>query len=85
MRAVPGRLEGKVAIVTGGGWNIGRATAVAFAREGARVVIAGRTEGRLEETLGAIEASGGQALAVPTDVTSAAATEELEERTREAI
>ena len=77
MRAVPGRLEGKVAIVTGGGWNVGRATAIAFAREGASVVIAGRRPERLEETLRSIEAGGAQGLAITTDVTSVEETEAL--------
>ena len=56
------RLAGKVAIVTGSGTGIGRATAVAFAREGARVVIATRTEAHGAETLGLVEAAGGQGL-----------------------
>ncbi|MCZ6597274.1 MAG: SDR family NAD(P)-dependent oxidoreductase [Planctomycetota bacterium] len=50
-----GELEGKVAIVTGGGWNIGRAIALRFARAGARVAIAGRNEERLRETAAALE------------------------------
>ncbi len=58
-----------VAVVTGGGWNIGRATAQRLARAGARVVVASRQEARLKETLAGIEAAGGQGLAIPTDVT----------------
>jgi len=57
-------LGGRTALVTGGGWNIGRATAVAFARAGARVTVCGRNEERLAETVAAIEADGGSALAV---------------------
>ena len=78
-----GSLEGSVAVVTGGGWNIGRAVAVRFAREGAAVVVAGRTLERLEETVGAIEAAGGRGLAVATDVLDLGAVEALAARARE--
>ena len=78
-----GALGGRVAIVTGGGWNIGRATSVAFARAGAAVVVAGRRSEPLEETVGLIEAAGGRGLAVPTDVTDWAATEALVARATE--
>jgi 3-oxoacyl-[acyl-carrier protein] reductase len=63
-----GRLAGKVAIVTGAGSGIGRATAVAFAREGARVVVATRTEAHGAETLSLIEAAGGQGLLRTVDI-----------------
>lgn len=62
------RLENKVALVTGGGSGIGEATAVLFAREGARVAVLGRTAEKLEETVKRIEAAGGQGLAVEGDV-----------------
>jgi NAD(P)-dependent dehydrogenase (short-subunit alcohol dehydrogenase family) len=75
------RLSGKVALVTGGGHNVGRAVALAFAREGARVVLAGRTESRLAGTLAAIEAEGGSASVCATDVRSAGACEALAEHT----
>jgi NAD(P)-dependent dehydrogenase (short-subunit alcohol dehydrogenase family) len=52
-------LTGKVAIIHGGGGAIGGATALAFAREGARVFLAGRTSGRLQEVAGQITAAGG--------------------------
>jgi len=65
-----GRLEGKVALITGGGSGIGQATAVLFAKEGAKVVVAGRQESSLEETVGMIKASGGEASLVKADVTN---------------
>ena len=63
------RLEGKVAIITGGGTGIGRGVAQMLASQGARVVLAGRRPGPLEETAAAIRETGGEALAVPADVT----------------
>mgnify|MGYP006275074459 CR=1 FL=1 len=65
-----GRLDGKVAVVTGGGNGLGRATAVRFAEEGAAVVVADLLVGPGEETVAAIEALGGRATFVPVDVTS---------------
>ncbi|MEV5536282.1 glucose 1-dehydrogenase [Saccharopolyspora shandongensis] len=64
------RFTGKVALVTGGGSGIGRATALAFAREGATVVVAGRNPEPLTETVELIEASGGQGSAVTADVSN---------------
>jgi len=63
-------LEGKTAIVTGGASGIGRATALAFAREGARVLVQDRAEAGAQETVGLINAAGGQALSIGGDVTS---------------
>lgn len=70
-----GRLEGKVAIVTGAGTRgegvgNGKATAVLFAREGAKVVLADVELDRAQETLAYIEAEGGTASAIAADVTS---------------
>ncbi len=62
-------LEGKVAVVTGAGSGIGRATAVAFARAGTTVVAADIDEATAAETVGLVHDAGGQASAVRTDVT----------------
>jgi citronellol/citronellal dehydrogenase len=59
---------GKVALITGGGTGIGRATAVAFARSGARVAICGRRPEPLEGVRAELEESGAECLAVPCDV-----------------
>jgi len=64
-----GRFEGKVIVITGGAGGIGRATALCFAREGARVVLVDLAAQGLREGVGAVEAAGGQALAVEADVT----------------
>jgi NAD(P)-dependent dehydrogenase (short-subunit alcohol dehydrogenase family) len=64
-----GILEGKVALVTGGASGIGQATAVAMAREGARVAVADRAEADAAGTVALINASGGQAIAIGGDVT----------------
>lgn len=66
-----GRLTGKVALITGGASGIGRASAVLFAREGARVVVSDRDEAGNAETVRLIEAEGGTALAVQCEVSDA--------------
>ena len=60
--------EGRVALVTGAGGGIGRASALIFAREGAKVVVVDRDEAGAQETVDAIAGSGGEALAVKADV-----------------
>src|ERR1043165_6987900 len=70
-------LEGKVALVTGGGSGIGRATALAFAREGAKVVIGNRNTQRGEETVVMIKKGGGTASFKQPDVIIAAEIEGL--------
>jgi NAD(P)-dependent dehydrogenase (short-subunit alcohol dehydrogenase family) len=72
-----GRIEGKTAIVTGGGSGLGREIAQLYAEEGARVVVADVREADGEQTVNAIREAGGTALFVKTDVTSSTAVEEL--------
>jgi NAD(P)-dependent dehydrogenase (short-subunit alcohol dehydrogenase family) len=64
-----GMLDGKTALVTGGGGGIGRATALAFAREGARVAVADYAADTAAETVAQINAGGGQAITLTGDVT----------------
>ncbi len=65
-----GKLEGKVAIITGASSGIGEATAIALASVGAKVVLAARRAERLNALAERIEASGGKALPIVTDVSS---------------
>lgn len=65
------RLKDKVALITGSTSGIGRASAVIFAKEGAKVVICGRREREGKQTKAMVEAVGGQALFIEADVTNA--------------
>ena len=63
-----GRLEGKVAVITGGNSGVGAATAKLFAKEGAKVVISARREAQLEAVAAEIREAGGEVLPVVTDI-----------------
>jgi citronellol/citronellal dehydrogenase len=76
----PDANAGRVALVTGGGTGIGRATALAFARTGARVAICGRRPEPLESVEAQIADAGGECLALPADVREPEAVESLVER-----
>lgn len=67
-----GQFESKVALVTGASAGIGRATALAFAKEGAKVLVAARRVAEGEETVAMIKDAGGEAHFVQTDVSSSA-------------
>ena len=80
---MPGRLEGKVALVTGGNSGIGRATAIQFAQEDARVVIAARRASEGEEAVEMIRKVGGEAIFVKTDVSQGYEVEAMVDKTVE--
>jgi 3-oxoacyl-[acyl-carrier protein] reductase len=79
------RLEGKVAIITGGGRGIGRALALGFAGEGARVVAAARTSHEVDSVATQIQHHGGEALGVPCDVSDETQVRTLVRRTLDAF
>src|SRR5262245_14952790 len=77
--------DGKVAIITGAGSGIGKATALAFLREGYSVVLAGRRRTALERTLAQAGPAGARALAVPADVGDPASVQALFDAARSAF
>jgi NAD(P)-dependent dehydrogenase (short-subunit alcohol dehydrogenase family) len=79
------RLDGRVAVVTGGASGIGRALALALAGEGMKVAVADLDDGGLGETAETIRRAGGSAVAVPTDVSDRAQVEALARRAWEAF
>src|SRR3989449_9116410 len=75
-----GRLDGKVCVITGAGSGIGQASALLFAREGARVVVSDIDLDAARDTAQEITKAGGQAVAEQVDVTDEAQTADLAER-----
>lgn len=80
-----GTFDGKVAIVTGGGMGMGRASAVAFAREGANVTVADVSAAAGNEAVAACEKTGGKAIFVEGDVSRETVCREVVRRTAEAF
>ncbi len=80
-----GRLEGKVAIITGGNSGIGAKSAELFAKEGAKVVISARREAQLNEVAAKILAEGGEVMSVTCDISKADQCKALVEKTVEAF
>ncbi|MDE6841317.1 MAG: SDR family NAD(P)-dependent oxidoreductase, partial [Oscillospiraceae bacterium] len=79
-----GRLEGKVAIITGGNSGVGAVTAMLFAKEGAKVVISARRQAQLEEVAAQIRQAGGEVLPVVTDISKPEDAKNLVAKTVEA-
>ncbi|HEX8286512.1 MAG TPA: SDR family NAD(P)-dependent oxidoreductase [Pyrinomonadaceae bacterium] len=76
------QLERKVALITGAGSGIGKATALLFAKEGARIAALGHTESELQKTVDEIKRAGGEAIVVTADISSA---EEMQKAVQQTI
>ena len=74
-------LDGKVAIITGGGTGLGKAMALALAKQGADIVAAARRVGPIEQTASEARDLGSRALAIPTDVTDSSQVNNMIDRT----
>ena len=85
VECIMGRLDGKVAIITGSNSGVGAATAKLFAKEGAKVVISARRLPQLEEVAEEIRAAGGEVLIVQTDVSKVEEAENLVAKAAEAF
>jgi len=70
-------MSAKIALVTGGGRGIGRACALALARDGARVVVTGRTRSEIDQVAGELDDAGGGAVAIPADLSDRASLDAL--------
>lgn len=79
------KLEGRVALITGGGTGIGRTIAITFAREGADIALAGRRSKPLEEVTAEVRAHGRKAIAIPCDISSEEEVEAMVERIAEEL
>lgn len=79
---MPGKLNGRVALVTGGGSGIGKAAAVLMAKEGAKVGVLSRTKDEIQETVDEIESLGGEAIAIEADVSQP---KDMEEANRKLV
>ena len=77
------QLNDKVAVITGAGRGIGRALAIGFAGQGAKVVCTARTQAQIDEVAGLIQEAGGSALSLVCDVTNAASVERVYDITRQ--
>ena len=77
------QFSGKVALVTGGSSGMGRATAIAYAKEGIKVVVADRNVQGGEETVSLVKANGGEAIFIQCDVSKEDQVENLVKKTME--